>query len=124
MLGQGLVGSGARTDPLEAAQKMVIEVDRLINEKGDKAPFRFTAALADGRDFYAFRYSANDSSNSLYYRTLGNTVVVASEPLDQDRGSWIGVPDNTALVARWGERLEIRPFIQTEGTTQSKPTER
>ncbi len=119
LLGQGLVGSGPRIDPLEAAQRMVVEVDRLINDKGEKAPFRFTAALADGRDFYAFRYSANDSSNSLYYRTLGNTVVVASEPLDQDRGSWIGVPDNTALVARWGEPLEIRPFIQADGTTQA-----
>ena len=111
MLGHGLVGSGARTDPLDAAAKMVTEVDRLVEKRGDKAPFRFTAALADGHDLYAFRYSANDDSNSLYYRTLGNKVVVASEPLDQDRGSWIGVPDNSALMARWGESLEIRPFV-------------
>ena len=83
-----------------------------------------TAALADGRDLYAFRYSANDSSNSLYYRSLGNAVVVASEPLDQDRGSWIGVPDNSALIARWGEPLEIQPFLQVSGKIESIPAAR
>ena len=95
-------------DPVEAARRMVLEVTRLANG----APFRFTAALADGRDLYAFRYSANDDSNTLYYRAHGHAVVVASEPLDQDRGSWIGVPDNSALVARWGVPLQILPFAQ------------
>lgn len=112
LMGMGLIGTERREDPVTATARMVETVTGLIDEKGGGAPFRFTAALADGRDLYAFRYSANDSSNSLYYRTLGNTVVVASEPLDQDRGSWIGVPDNTALVARWGEPLELQPFLQ------------
>lgn len=95
-------------DAVEAAERMVLEVTRMAGE----TPFRFTAALADGRDLYAFRYSANDASNSLYYRALGNAVVVASEPLDQDRGSWISVPDNSALVARWGVPVQILPFAR------------
>ncbi len=112
LMGQGLTGA-ERLDPMRATAKMVEAVTRLADGKGAGAAFRFTAALADGRDLYAFRYSANDSSNSLYYRALGNAVVVASEPLDQDRGSWIGVPENSALVARWGEPLEILPFLET-----------
>jgi glutamine amidotransferase len=96
------------SDPVQAAERMVADVTRLV----DGAPFRFTAALADGRDLYAFRYAANDASNTLYYRAHGHAVVVASEPLDQDRGSWIHVPENSALVARWGVPPQIVPFAQ------------
>lgn len=95
-------------DPIASAEKMVLAVTDLA----DGTPFRFTSALADGRDLYAFRYSANDDSNTLYYRTLGHSVVVASEPLDQERDSWIGVPNNSALVARWGVPIQIVPFVQ------------
>jgi glutamine amidotransferase len=124
LVGMGLIGAERREDPVTATARMVETVTALIDEKGGGAPFRFTAALADGRDLYAFRYSANDSSNSLYYRTLGSTVVVASEPLDQDRGSWIGVPDNTALVARWGAPLELQPFLQDSGKIEPTPATR
>lgn len=121
LMGNGLIGTERRQDPVTATVQMIEAVTRLVDGKGDGAPFRFTAALADGRDLYAFRYSANDSSNSLYYRSLGNAVVVASEPLDQDRGSWIGVPDNTALVARWGEPLEFQSLIQDSEKREAIP---
>ncbi len=124
LMGQGLIGTERREDPVTATARMVRAVTRLAAGKGGGAAFRFTAALADGRDLYAFRYAANDSSNSLYYRALGTAVVVASEPLDQDRGSWIPVHDNTVLIARWGEPLEIRPFIQDSETIAASPAAR
>jgi len=124
LMGQGLIGTERREDPVTATARMIGAVTRLVDGKGGGAPFRFTAALADGRDLYAFRYSANDNSNSLYYRSLGNAVVVASEPLDQDRGSWIPVADNTVLIARWGEPLEIRPFVQDSDRIELTPAAR
>lgn len=102
-----LLEDGA-SEPVAAAERLVLKVTRLV----DGAPFRFTAALADGRDLYAFRYAANDASNSLYYRIAGHGLVVASEPLDQDRESWISVPDNSVLISRWGQPLQILPFAQ------------
>lgn len=75
------------------------------------ARFRFTAALANGHDLFAFRYAANDTPNSLYYRAAGNDVVVVSEPLDHDREAWAVVPDNTVLVARSGRPVELVPFL-------------
>ena len=60
---------------------------------------RFTAALANGRDLYAFRYSANDNANTLYYRESGGNVVVVSEPLDAERAHWKPVPPGHAIVA-------------------------
>jgi len=96
------------SEPIAATERLVLKVTDLIGGE----PFRFTAALADGRDLYAFRYAANDDSNSLYYRTVGHAVVVASEPLDLERDSWITVPDNSVLVARWGVPIQILPFAQ------------
>jgi len=123
-LGFGLLGDEPRQEPVTAISRMVEAVTGLVQEKGNGAPFKFTAALADGRDLYAFRYAANDGANSLYYRALGNAVVVASEPLDQDRGSWVGVADNSVLVARWGEQVEVRPFLQDTATIEKVPAAR
>jgi predicted glutamine amidotransferase len=73
-------------------------------------PFRITAALANGRDLYAFRFAANDRSNSLYMQCRGNGVVVVSEPLDREPTNWTPVPDNSAVVALNGEPARVVPF--------------
>ena len=66
--------------------------DRDGEHEARKEPLRFTAALANGRDLYAFRYAANDKANTLYYRESGDNVVIVSEPLDADRAHWKAVP--------------------------------
>ena len=46
---------------------------------------RFTSAIANGRDLYAFRVAVNDAANTLYYREAGGgQVVVVSEPFDKE----------------------------------------
>lgn len=112
LLGAGLVGERARLDPLEAARRTVARLARLVSEEGGGARFRFTAALANGHDLYAFRFAANDSANSLYWRASGNDVVVVSEPLDRKHENWQAVPDNTALIARAGEAVELVRFVE------------
>ena len=76
-------------------------------ELAGEHPFRFTAALADGKDLYAFRYAANDLANSLYYRASESGVVVASEPLDRDHGTWTAVVENSVVVARRDAPVEV-----------------
>ena len=74
-------------------------------------PLRFTAALSNGHDLYAFRFSANDKSNSLYYDASGDEVVIVSEPLDDTPNRWKAVPPGHAMVvARTGRPAEIVPF--------------
>jgi predicted glutamine amidotransferase len=75
---------------------------------------RFTAALANGRDLYAFRYSANDSANSLYYRESAGNVVIVSEPLDSNRAHWKVVPPGHMVIARANERVELEAFPATQ----------
>jgi glutamine amidotransferase len=76
-----------------------------------KEPLRFTAALANGADLYAFRYAANDAANSLYYRESGDNVVIVSEPLDTERAHWKPVPPCHLIAARAGKPVVLEPFL-------------
>lgn len=106
-----IMGAGGDTDPVGATERMMEVLTNLASTDGHKDPLRFTAALADGKNLYAFRYAANDNANTLYYRAAGDNVVVVSEPLDKDRSIWTPVPTNHMLIARAGERVELRPFF-------------
>ena len=111
-----IMGAGARQDPVGAAARILGELTRLMNQGGYREKLRFTAALANGHDLYAFRYAVNDAANSLYYRESGNNVVIVSEPLDRDHARWEAVPENHVVIARAGKAVEVRPFLQEEQT--------
>jgi predicted glutamine amidotransferase len=83
----------------------------MVSSDGHKEPLRFTAALANGRDLYAFRYSANDNANTLYYRESGDNVVIVSEPLDADRSHWKPVPPGHMVSAVAGKPVTLEPFM-------------
>jgi glutamine amidotransferase len=82
-----------------------------VNQNGDADRLRFTAALSNGRDLYAFRYAVNDRANTLYYRESEQDIVIVSEPLDRDHRNWVSVPENCALVAIAGERARVLPLF-------------
>lgn len=98
-------------DKVSATEQVLAEVTSMVNETGQ--PFRFTAALANGSDLYAFRYAANDSANSLYYRQDNDDVLVVSEPFDKDHARWNIVPENTVVIAEKGHDVVLRPLRLT-----------
>ena len=106
-----MMGAGLDEDPIGSTERVLEVLTALANSDGQHDPLRFTSALADGKNLYAFRYAANDNANTLYYRASGDNVVVVSEPLDKDRSIWTPVPTNHILIARAGERVELRPFF-------------
>ena len=101
-------GAGADRDPIGATLRTLAALTDI--GAAYKDPLRFTAALTDGRNIYAFRFSANDAANTLYYRSSEGNLLLVSEPLDADRESWIPVPPDHMVIARAGERVEIRPI--------------
>jgi predicted glutamine amidotransferase len=105
-----MVGAGLDQDPLKATRRVVQELCNLVNEGGHRERMRFTAALANGRDFFAFRFAENDNANSLYFREDGDRLIVVSEPFDKEP-DWIEVPTNHALVAKSSRSAEIVPFL-------------
>lgn len=107
-----IMGAGAERDPVAATERVLSRLTGLLSQAGDGEPLRFTAALANGHDLYAFRFALNDKPNTLYYRASKGGVVVVSEPLDKDHANWRSVPESHVIVARSGQSPEVLPFMQ------------
>ena len=108
-----IMGAGI-DQPVAAAEKTLARLTGFVNRNTPPDRFRFTAALTNGRDIYAFRYAVNDKANTLYYQESEASIVIVSEPLDSDHDNWLAVPENHALVALAGERARIEPLLQVQ----------
>lgn len=104
-----MMGVGLDADPVAATARTLRQLCALVNEDGHRERLRFTSALSNGADLYAFRFSENDTANTLYFREESGEVVVVSEPLDR-KSSWTEVPPNHVLVAKGRESVQILPF--------------
>ncbi len=108
-----ILGSGGDADPVSATIRTLAVLTDLVRQSGTTQPLRFTAALADGRDLYCFRYANVESANTLYYREAGDDVVVVSEPLDREPENWTAVPPGHVIAARAGRPVEMRAFAES-----------
>jgi predicted glutamine amidotransferase len=106
-----ILGAGGDKDPVGATARVLATITDMVSTNGYREPLRFTAALSNGRDLYAFRYSANDTANTLYYRESGGNVIVVSEPLDADRAHWKPVPPSHVVVAHADQPVSLEPFL-------------
>src|SRR2546427_4398970 len=104
-----ILGAGGDKDPIGATRRTLATLTDMVGTNME--PLRFTAALANGRDLYAFRYAANDNANTLYYREAAGNVVVVSEPLDADRAHWTPVPPGHMLIAHAGKPVVLERFL-------------
>ena len=107
-----MMGAGLDSDPLQATQRVLQALVGLVNEGHLRERLRFTSAIANGKDLYAFRVAVNDAANTLYFREDGGQVIVVSEPFDKEE-NWTEVPPNHALIARESESVKIVPFDVT-----------
>ena len=105
-----IMGAGGDRDPVGATTHVLATLTDMVSTKDYQEPLRFTAALANGRDLYAFRYSANDQANSLYYRESAGNVVVVSEPLDDQRAHWKPVPPGYVVIAQAEKPVRLEPL--------------
>jgi predicted glutamine amidotransferase len=105
-----ILGAGGDRDPVGATLRVMAKLTDMVSAEGINEPIRFTAALADGRDLYAFRYCANSAANTLYYRSSSSDLVVVSEPLDKNHEIWTPVPPNHIIVAKADQPVALMPF--------------
>jgi predicted glutamine amidotransferase len=108
-----MMGAGM-DQPVAAAESVLGLITNLANETDPGDRFRFTAALSNGKDLYAFRYAVNDKANTLYYRENERGIVIVSEPLDSDLKSWTAVPENTVVIANPKGRARMVPLFQRQ----------
>jgi predicted glutamine amidotransferase len=114
-----MMGGGLAQEPLEATRRVLQLLCELINEDGHHERMRFTSALANGHDLFAFRFAINDKANTLYFRQKGDQLIIVSEPFDTDP-DWIEVPENHALIARASRPVEIVPILTIESNNQKQ----
>ncbi|WP_113700883.1 class II glutamine amidotransferase [Nonomuraea lactucae] len=118
---------GLTEDPPDAVARAVGFVEELGRRHGVPDPIQMTVATSDGESLWAFRYSSEGHTRTLFYSTgieqlrmlypelevlheLGtDTRFVVSEPLRDLKGAWNEVPESSWGLVRRGAD-EIRPF--------------
>ncbi len=108
-------GFGLEADPVGGMTRTLHAVQDLMGKSGAREALKFTAALTDGRDLYAFRWASDRQAPTLYWRQNSDNIIVVSEPLDGDRALWQEVPQGCVLVARDGQCVSIEPLERTVG---------
>ena len=118
---------GLADDPPTAVARAVGLAERVGRRHGVDYPVHMTVATSDGESIWAFRYSSEKATSSLFYSTdvaqlrqlhpelavldrLGNdTRFIVSEPLRALPGAWNEVPESSWALVRPGEQ-QIQPF--------------
>jgi len=118
---------GLRDDPPAAIESAIGLVEEIAGRRGVPHPFQGTIATTDGETIWAFRYSSEHQSRSLFYTTDVPTLrrmypdrklfqdvsvdarLIVSEPLSDIAGVWNEVPESS-----WGvvgpDREEMHAF--------------
>lgn len=118
---------GLEDDPPSAVEQAVGLIEQVGYAHGVEHPIQMTVATTDGATVWAFRYSSEGDSRTLFYSTRTDALrelhpeveilhrlsdesrLVVSEPLRDLAGAWNEVPESHYGVVREGQD-ELRPF--------------
>jgi glutamine amidotransferase len=104
------LSKGLVHDPVGAIQSTMRDVRRIMDQHPSDEPMRISCALTNGADIWAFRYSSDDQSPSMYYGAphtrasesgLHPITTIASEPSDSDAAHWFKVEERHGV--HWTE---------------------
>jgi predicted glutamine amidotransferase len=128
---------GLEDDPPKAVARTIGLVESVGNEHGFEFPFQGTIATSDGERIWAFRYSSEGKSRSLFFSTDVRTLralypdnemlrdlgdesrLVVSEPLGDLPGAWNEVPESSYGVIQPGQD-EMHPFTPSAETVGAR----
>ncbi len=118
---------GLRENPPEAVGRVIGLVEAIGRRRGISNPFQGTIATSDGERLWAFRYSSEGKSRSLFFSRDIHTLkelypdrpilqqlsddarLVVSEPIGDLPGAWHELPEASYGVAGDGG-AELQPF--------------
>jgi predicted glutamine amidotransferase len=121
---------GLKDDPPAAVARTIGLVESVGHAHGVEFPFQGTIATTDGERIWAFRYSSEGASRSLFFSTDVRALrelypdlellrglsdearLVVSEPLGDLPGAWNEVPEASYGVIQPGQD-ELHPFAPT-----------
>ena len=127
---------GLEDDPPAAVEAAVGLIEEVGEKHGVEHPIQMTVATTNGKSVWAFRYSSQRDSRSLFYSTDVPTLralhpevevlnlvseesrLIVSEPVRELAGAWNEVPESSYGVVQEGQD-ELKPFTPKAPT---KPT--
>jgi predicted glutamine amidotransferase len=132
---------GLEDDPPAAVESAVGLIEEVGHRHDVEHPIQMTVATSDGDKVWAFRYSSERDSRSLFYSTDVPTLrelypdlevlaritdesrLIVSEPLRDLPGAWNEVPESSYGVIQEGQD-ELHPFTPKAPTRSTQiPTE-
>jgi predicted glutamine amidotransferase len=118
---------GLERDPRTAVAAAVGLIEDTGRRQGIEHPIQMTVATTDGDTTWAFRYSSEHRSRSLFHSAEISTLraqypdnpvlhelsddtrLVVSEPLGDLQGAWQEIPESTCIVVHGGD-ADAYPF--------------
>jgi len=118
---------GLEDDPPAAVERAVGFIEATGRKHGVEHPIQMTVATTNGSGTWAFRYSSEGKSRSLFHSTSVDTLrkqypdnpvlhqlsedtrLIVSEPLSDLAGAWNEVPESSYCVVEHGQ-YEVRRF--------------
>jgi predicted glutamine amidotransferase len=129
---------GLEDDPPGAVAGAVGLVEAAGRRRGVEHPFQGTVATTDGERMWAFRYSSEGRSRSLFVTTdiptlrrlypsmellerlSDETHLIVSEPLGDLKGAWQEVPEASGVAVADG-RVDVSPFVPPRSLRPQRP---
>ncbi len=115
---------GLEADPVGAVARMAGLVEHLGRRQGIEHPIVMTVGVSDGERIFAFRYSSDRQSHTLYHsesmealhdldpatrKFSDDARLVVSEPLTELSTEWVEIPESTSVIVDRGE-VSLQPF--------------
>jgi predicted glutamine amidotransferase len=118
---------GLEDDPPGAVARAVGLIEEIGRRHGVEYPIQMTVATTNGSSVWAFRYSSEHDSRTLFYSTDVSTLrelypelevlsrasdesrLIVSEPLRDLPGAWNAVPESSYGIVQSGQD-ELHPF--------------
>lgn len=97
-----VAGIEAGAEPPQAIASVLHDTARSMRELGIEEPLRFAAALADGDQLWAVRWSSDAHAPTLYLKPQRGGWAIASEPLGDDAEAWTAIEAGQIVKVRHG----------------------
>ena len=115
---------GMQEDVVGGVERMVGIIEDVAGKHGIQNPLQMTLGISDGRRIYAFRYSSEGKSRTLFHSRSKEAIqelhpdvgelpdelrIVVSEPFSDLTDLWVEIPESSVLIVEHGE-LSPQPF--------------
>lgn len=115
---------GLEEDVVAAVQNMVGLIESVGREHGIDNPMQMTLGISNGTQIYAFRYSSEANSRTLFHSISVDALrqihpaidlfssdarMIVSEPLGDLIDSWVAIPESSVSIVERGE-ITTRAF--------------